>query len=44
MLLLAVKSRAEVSVEGVPKKMIKFNSDYKLQVTGVRMEPYRESL
>ena len=44
MLLLAIKSRAEVSGEGVLKKMIKFNTHYKLEFTGVRMEPYRESL
>ena len=44
MLLLVIKSRAEVSGEGVLKKMIKFNTHYKLEFTGVRMEPYRESL
>ena len=42
--LLVIKSRAEVSGEGVLKKMIKFNTHYKLEFTDVRMEPYRESL
>ena len=43
-LLFAIKSGAEVSGEGVLKKLIKFNTSYKLEVMIVRMELHRESL